>query len=558
MPSISLTGLPPDLLLQILQELTVENILILRSTCSILSDVTRERSVWHSALLRLVIQPGLPVPSLPKGWALASLSASQLETLTIRALRLRRNWTSSRPTCTMSVELNPPGLPPSAQARNVAVHHLPGRGNRWLLTVTFYDQPAAPRKYVIHCWDISRETHRCAATLRCMNMMGLVVNSDPNYSGVLALTRRGPSDIVTTSVFSLNFIETQDKEMTFTPIQEFASYRRAIALEGSIFVVTDSDNIIRLIDIDTGDLLCTLQVPLEHDDPTLRNEEHRCLAVSLQGGYALAFRRQWIHLYRLPNRTAPAPSTLEPSIPRACDPIASHKWNWRIDSLVICPRRSHLPQAPFSEHTQETSFPPIDILVRLDTWFPWPVNILQHYVLHSNSANGYLSPSHLPYLFSSSPSDGPVIIRSFPSPIRLFTPSDMVLGPYGTALWLDAQSADSGPAQVGDQGQRIAGQMLNNPDDTTSSAMASAARTQDDVLSSGHVKHQADEDGENAAVEAPRSSTSAQCMTFQIQEEHDGWNRIALNEEEGRIAVGTIDGRVFLFEYLPPDTASLA
>ena len=40
-------------------------------------------------------------------------------------------------------------------------------------------------------------------------------------------------------------------------------------------------------------------------------------------------------------------------------------------------------------------------------------------------------------------------------------------------------------------------------------------------------------------------------MVFHMQEEDDGWNRLALDEEEGRIAVGTVYGRVHLFEYAP-------
>ena len=77
------------------------------------------------------------------------------------------------------------------------MHYLPGRAGRYLRTITFYDEVAAPRKYIIHCWDIGKDTGRprIVATLRCMNLTGATVNTDPTHPGILAVTRRGPSDM---------------------------------------------------------------------------------------------------------------------------------------------------------------------------------------------------------------------------------------------------------------------------------------------------------------------------------------------------------------------------
>ena len=214
MDALTLTTLPTDVLFLIIHHLRVNDILTLRQvrppppapatarrtnppqTCRVLYDLTRARSVWHDALHTHILAAGLPVPGLHDR-PLVALSADDLEQLTLRALALRSNWTSASPRTTRCADLVPPGLPSDARARNLAVHYLPGREGRYLLTVTFYDEPAAPRQYVIHCWDIGKGTGqpRVVATLRCVNLTGAIVNTDPTHPGILAVTRRGPSDM---------------------------------------------------------------------------------------------------------------------------------------------------------------------------------------------------------------------------------------------------------------------------------------------------------------------------------------------------------------------------
>ncbi|KZT69288.1 hypothetical protein DAEQUDRAFT_669883, partial [Daedalea quercina L-15889] len=561
MDTLSFATLPTDILLLVLRHLRVADVLALRQTCKALDGLTRSRSVWHDALHTHILAPGLPLPGL-RSRPLSALSAAELEQLTLRALALRHNWTSASPRTTRSAELDPPGLPAGARARNLAVHYLPGRESRYVLTITFYDEPAAPRKYVVHCWDIGEDTGqpRVVATLRCMNLTGATVNADPEHPGILAITRRGPSDAVTTCIFSIDFCA-RDAQTAFVLLQEFPSLRFPLALEGSVFAASAPDNVVRVFDIEAGCVRAVLRVPREHDDPTLRNEEQRCLGAVLLPRHILTFCRQWIHLYALPPVPEPSPAVSDAAqhAPAAvCDPLASHKWQWRIDSLVVAPRLR-----PPAEEGRRDTFPPIDVLVRFDTWFPWPVNILHHYVLSPNPACALLPPSSSPsssaFPASSPPvppgpstdpgagaapylhaGGGPAMAHSIPSPIRLFTPSDMVLGRRGTALWLDAQAYGGGPAQAGDHGQRIAGRVL-------------ALRTETGSPPPETSGEGAQGEGEGADRVSPGwyGEGGAQTMVFHMQEEDDGWNKLALDEDEGRIAVGTVYGTVHLFEYAP-------
>ena len=38
-----------------------------------------------------------------------------------------------------------------------------------------------------------------------------------------------------------------------------------------------------------------------------------------------------------------------------------------------------------------------------------------------------------------------------------------------------------------------------------------------------------------------------------VQETHELWNRVALHEDEGMVAVGHVDGRVSVYVYAPPE-----
>lgn len=96
----------------------------------------------------------------------------------------------------------------------------------------------------------------------------------------------------------------------------------------------------------------------------------------------------------------------------------------------------------------------------------------------------------------------------------------MIMGSYGTAIWIDSHTEDY--YGHSDRGQRIAGKLLQVPDFS---------------------------DDEDALVSTTAASTAAS-IVFDVQEE-DGWVRIGVEEEEGKIALGYIDGRVTILDYAP-------
>jgi hypothetical protein len=104
-------------------------------------------------------------------------------------------------------------------------------------------------------------------------------------------------------------------------------------------------------------------------------------------------------------------------------------------------------------------------------------------------------------------------MQTIGSPVRLFGPSAVALGKYGTALWLDSHTEDwLGPS---DRGQRLAGMLV-------------------DVA------------GESSPVNWHDNSKAS--MVFRVRED-DQWNKIAMDEESGRVAVGYVNGSITLFEY---------
>jgi hypothetical protein len=88
----------------------------------------------------------------------------------------------------------------------------------------------------------------------------------------------------------------------------------------------------------------------------------------------------------------------------------------------------------------------------------------------------------------------------------------MVLGSRGTALWIDTHTEDY--FGRGDQGQRLAATSVG-PEEAN---------------------------GDDRMVSTMEASVFAVC-------EDDRWTRLAIDEEEGRVAIGSVDGTVTVMEY---------
>ncbi|KAI0093603.1 hypothetical protein BDY19DRAFT_989164 [Irpex rosettiformis] len=82
----SIHRLGDDVLLQILAQLSPDDLVSLRKTCRYFYVLSRSRYLWHHILSREVIQERRPLPSYRK--PIYQLGSAQLETLVRRALRL--------------------------------------------------------------------------------------------------------------------------------------------------------------------------------------------------------------------------------------------------------------------------------------------------------------------------------------------------------------------------------------------------------------------------------------------------------------------------------------
>ncbi|KIP03044.1 hypothetical protein PHLGIDRAFT_499330 [Phlebiopsis gigantea 11061_1 CR5-6] len=517
-----LETLPVELIFQIFALVSVEDIISLRCTCQALSAVTRDRSVWYNALLYHVVEQGLPVPGTNRA-CVSELSAANLEQVTMRALHSRRNWTSPTPNSTTISEIATlRNYEDGESSRTFASYFVPGRGGRFLISLTRTERAAGGQRYTtLQCWDLHAAPPACIASQVFYEMLGLQVNSEEECDIVLTVTSRMPFK---TSAYTLD-LSAASPQSGFILVQAFESLPTPLKLAGSQFFATDDSNRVRVYDVTSGQLNYVLRVPLLLNDETIFLEEHRCLAIYVIQGFIITFCQQWTHVYALPTAD-PQHNTDEPT---ELEPVHAHHWAYRIDTLKVAARDPHPLRAQFRPMLAP-ALPVLDLLVRFDSWFPWPVNILHHLILSPNPS--FTGAEHeLPYFADGA---APHVAAALPSPLRLFTPSDAVLGAHGTALWLDAQTGGGGPSQAGDRGQRIAGRVLRRAMPAPAPSEQAAARD---------PRHAVD-------LHAPADAAAeGETMVFLCSENSEEWGRLALCEEEGRIAVSCVDARVLVYDY---------
>ncbi|KAL7280626.1 hypothetical protein ACG7TL_005563 [Trametes sanguinea] len=451
-------------------------------------------------------------------------------------------------------------------ARNLAIAFIPGIPDH-ILTLTLYGDTTFHERYSFELWNVAGGSQATFVdTVAVAGLLGYAINSDAESNVTMTITRRseghnhqGLGLPCITEAYRLEVPRTQDRSC-FLLLRQFVGFRNTIGLHGSRLVVTDAEQHVRILDVDTGRLQCTLMAPMMLNDPTLRSAERQALDVVIVDNFVLSFCKQYIFLYHIPPSAREShPQDTDSSFePPELEAVATYKWQWRIDTLIAAPRRSPqdltVSSLPGSRSASTSSTAPvIDVLTRFDTWFPWPVNILHHFVLAPNplyrvDTVDLAHPETFPYLLSST--EGPFMVHSIPSPVRIFTPSDVVLGRYGTALWIDASTDVNTPSQAGDHGQRIAGKLLTQTP-LPKVRLRPGEGPQDDQVSPGPVdpatlSYTGQPSGSlDSAEQGPAVSV------FHVQESDEKWNRVAVDEEGGRIALGHVDGTVSVYTYVP-------
>jgi hypothetical protein len=143
--------------------------------------MTSLRSVWHLILTTYAQQQNIPIPGLRRQ-PIDGLSASELERLTLRAVRLRRKWCSPTPVASQQLTLQCNVLP--TRLGVFAVHFLP-RNPRYLLSVALISD--GDRVFNLQCWDLEA-TPPAIIAMRSIHLLpGIALNSAEEGPGVLAI-----------------------------------------------------------------------------------------------------------------------------------------------------------------------------------------------------------------------------------------------------------------------------------------------------------------------------------------------------------------------------------
>ncbi|KAF5386335.1 hypothetical protein D9757_006706 [Collybiopsis confluens] len=538
-------SLPEDIYVTIFNHLSLHDVLSMRKVCRAFNSMTRLRGLWISFLRSEIWAHNIPVPQLD----VDRLDAPQLEKWVMSSLRLHRNWTSTTP-ITKQRRYITTALP---QARIASMHFTTLDGRSCLLSFSLTNR-VEPRMLAIECWELS--TLKCKARRTLQWFGGYAVNSDPTSLGLMAIR--------TPHIEVLGFDPyASDPESAFTTLFTLSAVAKSIlSLTGTTIIFRSMDGKIKMLDI----LRPLYEIHLEDNTHIPPNQPDSFQAI-VEEDYALILRPKTLALYSLETFRTGRHS---PSVPLS--PLQVHEFPWRIDSC--CMERQTTPSSVRyhlnSDKPRSSSFRPprppatINILIRFSSLFPWPVNMLHHLVLYPDSS--YLvppppsaendnnsesptltdtltwrniNPNNLPYEFP------PVLSQMIVSPVRLFAITDMVLGPYGTAVWLDSHTEDF--FYHGDVGQRLAGVVVT-PSPPDSEAPEEGKRNDDEA---GDEDRDAQDESpdESHATAGERTSTQMTATIVFGAHESDDWTKIAIDEGHGRVAVGAVNGEIMIDDY---------
>ncbi|PPQ65165.1 hypothetical protein CVT24_011028 [Panaeolus cyanescens] len=470
-------SLPSDIYVQIFLHLDIPEILIIRTVCKEFQDLSYSRAIWRNRLQKRVIDAHIPTPGL-QGQHLDSLTSQDLERLVQRALTLRKNWTAECPAAKRTADL------PAVEPMHVISLDFVQHGGRSLLVSHRLSTSARPRVFHAHVWDLNVWPYKCIAERSWVQgeYRGKAVNISPAEGEAIMVVSNGENLEVLglDSTTEDGFKVLRSVEAPAQPVQ---------ALSGSLALLrhTHEPNVLRLLDIVNGQTDLKLQ--------SLTAEPVRDVIITAE--FVLLLKGTSLEFYALPTGTS-RQGTLEP--------LQNFQWPWRVD-------HAKMALQAFTHTTHVGAFP-INIMIRFGSYFPWSINLLHRYELRINPA--YDSSKQIDQ--GNAPYDLPPLLQeTIASPIRLHATTDMVLGPYGTAVWIDSHTEDF--FNHADRGQRLAGRLC--------------------PVRVG--------DGEEIEL-SDQVATSTASSLYGIQEE-DSWLQVAIDEVEGRIAVGSPE-KIMITEYI--------
>ncbi|KAI0673257.1 hypothetical protein C8Q78DRAFT_1023885 [Trametes maxima] len=562
---MSLLRLDDDTLLHVFGFLPIPSILFLRQACQRLQVISKQRIVWQQVCLDQVLQEGYPFSHRDS----LAADAAVLEKLVLHALRLGSFWLSRS---------SEPRRPLEFQASSgTGVSHiriLPGYNGRYIATV--YKGIWS----MISCWDIG-DLSAASGQIQPRKVAdwcpkstifsGFVVNSDPDSEAALATAIQTGSGH--RSIEILAIANREEKNAAFRSICNIATSFRPIALKGDLIAFSDDayETVIMNWRQNTFALLKGSQQPMDE-----HFQYNRCLQVVFAYSSILVVRARSVELFPEPELRSAEGAY------RTYEPLGFHTFGW-IDGVSVNTQRDPVGSSDQGEVSLANA--PLSILLRTESDDPWTSDVhrLEQFLLLPNP--GFTQPAQCPDTKTSGGDSGYPCDSSPPPPIApyLFPPvraehtspavrgflrcTDIILGPRGTALWIQPRAArtahltgldvHSSATQVPDS--------LNPdhipPDDVPHALYALAPHP---PQASGRAH-----DGHGAAADRSRTAECVCAAVFAgpLQRRHPGlqpharrlwvqpqdncnWTAFDYDEERGRVALGSSDGTVTVLDFV--------
>ncbi|KAI0651022.1 hypothetical protein C8Q79DRAFT_996609 [Trametes meyenii] len=561
---MSLLRLDDDTLLHVLGFLPVPSILFLRQACKRLQVISKQRIVWQQVCLDQVLHKGYPFGHRDS----IAADAAVLEKLILHALRLGSFWVSHSPEPRRSLEFQ--------ASTGTGVSHiriLPGYSGRYVATV--YKGIWS----MISCWDIgdlsaaSRpiKPHKVADWCpKSTIFSGFVINSDPDSEAALATAIQTGSGH--RSIEILGITNREGGSPAFGSICNIATSFRPIALKGDLIAFSDDayETVIMNWRQNTFALLKGSQQPMDE-----HFQYNRCLQVVFAYNSILVVRARSVELFPEPE-LRPAEGSYA-----TYEPLGFHTFGW-IDGVSVNAQRDPLGLTDPGNGALANA--PLSILLRTESDDPWAsdVHTLEQFLLHPNPA--FTKKSAQCKTFEGDPDASPRDSSpSLPIAPYLFPPvraehtspavrgflrcTDIILGPRGTALWIQPRAARTAHL-TGLDVHSSATQVPDafNPDHIHPDDAPLSPHTL--TLPSQHISGTA-HIGPGVAADRSRTAECVCAAVFAgpLQRRHPGlqphvrrlwvqprdncnWTAFDYDEERGRVALGSSDGTVTVLDFV--------
>ncbi|KZV65022.1 hypothetical protein PENSPDRAFT_690220 [Peniophora sp. CONT] len=532
---LGLETLPLDIIMLIVALLDIQDIYRVRQCSKHLAFLLSSHPVWHAALQKHI---SAYKPIVPLDISALELSTNDMGRAIERSALLSRAWTAVRPNRMHIAEFTPPPAPNNHERKPLRLEMLRHGGHCYAL-VGYYTSGRFEDagRHVLYCLDLGESRSGPSETkfpdlLKACARMDLpqvvhVVSNEAYGEAPFAVAHveQPDADEIVFKTYLLDFASSATSSIddeTELPIfglhklRSFTTKGAPLLFSGNVLVTGDKKGFLWIYDTRTGSMIYELEGGNPEANETARVMLREDILVVL--GYAC------VRVFTFPEPLQrPADRPLEFSAPPNLDlsdtqmlkPSVTHPWRWGLEMLAAAPLvHTHASG-------QAHSRPQINLFVRFRSWYPWPINMLHHYVLSPGPDGMYATaPSLRLYTYSA---------------LDLFSVSDVAIGQHGTVLWTDTHNSD--PRAPG--GQRIAGKILRPaPGDQ---------ELEQTVESLNDVQGQPAHSELNPSIDRYDKGTT---MVFDVRRSAEVC-KLAMDEEAGRVVVGLTNGNVEVWDYMP-------